>query len=308
MIINAQLVRELREKTGAGMMECKKALAESAGVIDSAIEYLRKQGLQALGKKAGRIAADGLVASRLSADKKAGSLVEVNCETDFVAKNDDFRRFAEDLAELALTQKQADVSALLAVPLKGETVADRLNRLTAKIGEKLSLRRAAIQTAVEGEKLGTYVHLGNKIGVLVKIRGNRAGENLAKDIAMHVAASHPQFLRKEDIPPEVAESEKAIYREQMKNSGKPLGGKPLGGKPPAVLEKIIEGKFAKFVGETCLNDQIFIKDPSGKKTVRQILKEVDPSLEVVAFVRYQVGEGIEKKKDDFAAEVAKMIK
>ncbi|MBI4411161.1 MAG: elongation factor Ts [Deltaproteobacteria bacterium] len=298
MLITAQLVKELREKTGAGMMECKKALGESKGNIEEAIEYLRKQGLQALSQKAGRVAADGLVASVVAPDKTAGALIEVNCETDFVAKNDDFRRFVAEAAELALAKKPSSMEALAALSMGAETVGDRLNTLVAKIGEKLSLRRFALQSAATGEKIGTYIHLGSKIGVLVRIKGNKADENLLKDIAMHVAASHPQYLNKEDIPPKVIESEKSIYREQMKDSGK----------PPQVLEKIIEGKLAKFAGEVCLNDQVFIKDPTGKKSVRQILKEVDPTLTIVSFIRYQVGEGMEKRQDDFAAEVAKMIR
>ena len=292
-------------------MECKKALGESNGNIDGAIEYLRKQGLKALSQKAGRVAADGLVASRLAGDKTAGALVEVNCETDFVAKNEDFRRFVEELAELALIKKPTGVEALSALSLGNETVAGRLNALAAKIGEKLSIRRFAVEKGASGEKIGTYIHLGSKIGVLVKIKGNKADDPLLRDIAMHVAASHPQYLSKEDIPSPVIESEKAIYREQMKDSGKPLDGakgSSFGGKPPQVLEKIIEGKLAKFVGEVCLNDQVFIKDPAGKKSVRQILKEIDPTLTIVSFVRYQVGEGIEKRKDDFVAEVAKMVK
>lgn len=292
---SAQLVKELREKTGAGFLECKKALDETGGNLDAAVEYLRKLGLKSASNKAARVAADGIVAVHLSGPR--GVLVEVNCETDFVAKNEDFRKFADDLAELVYVNPPANLEGLLAAKLNGQTVSDFQNALIVKIGEKISVRRFAVANASAGEKIGSYIHLGNKIGVLVTLKG-KVEESALKDVAMHVAASHPFYLKKSEIPAAVLSKEKEIFLEQLKSSGK----------PPAILEKIVEGKLAKFAQEVCLEEQVFIKDPSGKQSVAQSLKAIDSSLAVSSFIRYQVGEGIEKKKDDFAAEVARMAK
>ncbi|MDO8519822.1 MAG: translation elongation factor Ts, partial [Deltaproteobacteria bacterium] len=233
--MSAQAIKELREKTGAGFLECKKALDESGGDLDKAVEHLRKLGLKAASNKATRIAADGIVAVQISSDGKCGVLVEVNSETDFVAKNDDFKKFAADLASLISKNPPADLNALLASKLGGQTVTEFQNALIAKIGEKISVRRFAVLEASAGEKIGSYIHLGNKIGVLALVKGEGEGSVL-KDVAMHVAASHPLYLTKSEIPSSVLAKEKEIFMEQLKSSGKPA----------AILEKIVEGKLAKF--------------------------------------------------------------
>lgn len=298
MEISAQLVKDLREKTGAGMMDCKKALSEAKGDLDSAIEYLRKQGLKAASNKAARTATEGIIADFISADKNTVVLLEVNSETDFVAKNPELVAFASEVASLIAEKNPDTIDSLSALNLKGgKTVNDILNELIAKIGEKISLRRFIRQQATEGEKFGSYIHLGSKIGVIVALKGPKADEALARDIAMHVAASHPMHLNRTEIPQTALDKEKGIFLEQMKDSGKPAN----------VLEKIVEGKLAKYASEICLNDQVYIKDPTGKKSVSAVLKETNPDLRIVSFTRYQVGEGMEKKKDDFAAEVAKMV-
>ncbi len=295
MEITAGLVKDLREKTGAGMLECKKALTDAGGDMDVAIDNLRKKGLAAASKKADRVATEGLVVTSQNAE--GAVLLEVNCETDFVAKNDDFKKFASDLSALILSKKPATVDELATLSLNGkETVQEVLNLLVAKIGEKLSIRRFVAEKAQAGEVFGSYIHLGGKIGVVVKLKGKASAE-LAKDVAMHIAAINPLYLNKSLISADTLAREKAIYIDQMKDSGKPAN----------ILEKIIEGKLAKFASDICLVEQIFIKDPTGKKTVLQAVKEVDPAMEIVSFTRYQVGEGMEKKKDDFASEVAKMV-
>ncbi len=298
MEITAQLVKELREKTGIGMMECKKALSETGGNFDEAIEYLRKRGLQASQSKAGRVAADGIVATYLSDNAKVGVLVELNSETDFVAKNDEFIKFARGLAQYVAGKSPADVESLLSSRYQGsETVQDTINLLISKIGEKISLRRFVRCEAGAQERLGVYLHLGSKIGVLVGLSGEGSSETLVKDIAMHIAASSPSYIEKSEIPQGVLEKEKEIYREQLKGSGK----------PDSVIDKIILGKVGKYSSEVCLNDQVYVKDPTGKKSVSQILKEVNAGLKVSFFNRYQVGEGLQKRTDDFAGEVAKMV-
>lgn len=295
--MNAQLVKELREKTGVGVMECKKALAETKGNIPAAVEYLRKQGMKADSTRADHIAVDGIVASHVSPDKKLAVLLELNCETDFAAKNADFRNFAADLAVFVAGNNPASIEQLLGLKLRGsEKVSETINTLVNRIGEKISLRRFVRAEVSEPGVLGSYIHLGSKIGVLVTIKGAKVDPLIAKDIAMHVAASHPLYLENSEIPADVISREKEIYLAQLKDSGK----------SPYVLEKIVGGKMTKFASEVCLMDQIFIKDPSGKKSVRQVLNETDSSLKVVSFVRYQVGEGMEKKKDDFAASVMQM--
>lgn len=298
MMISAQAVKELREKTGAGMMECKKALAENGGDLEQALDWLRKQGLKASASKAARIATDGLVATFLSTDAKSAVLLELNCETDFVAKNEHVVAFAQATAKVVSEKNPAFAEEALGLKVPtGETIGENINLLVAKLGEKISLRRFASLQAKSG-KIGSYIHLGSKIGVLVNLEGSKLDDAILRDVAMHVAAVNPAYLNKADIPADVLAREKAIYLEQMKDSGKPA----------PVLEKILEGKIAKYASEVCLNEQIFIKDPTGKKSVSQILKELDSSLKVVQFVRYQVGEGMEKKQEDFAAEVAKMVK
>ncbi len=275
MEITAQSVKNLREITGAGMMECKKALTESNGDADAAIEYLRKQGLKASAKKADRIATEGVIAINLSADGKAAVITEVNCETDFVARGDEFIQLASDVAGLVLEKSPADEAALLALTSGSETLADRITNLVAKIGEKMTVRRFERVTAKDGQKLGQYIHMGNKIGVVVLLSGGKADEALARDVAMHVAAIDPRYLSPSDIPAEIMAKEKEIALELLKSSGK----------PPEMLEKIVGGKVAKVTGEMCLNEQLFIKDPTGKNTVSKFLKSLDPTLKVESFVR-----------------------
>ncbi|MBX7147875.1 translation elongation factor Ts [bacterium] len=299
MSITAQMVKDLREKTGAGMMECKKALNETGGDMEGAIEFLRKAGLQALSKKASRVAADGIVVTALSADKLEAVILELNCETDFVAKNDDFVAFANQAASLALSQKPGSVDELLTLKGKaGSQLSEELNTLVAKIGEKISLRRFIVKKAGANETLGSYIHMGAKIGVVVVLGGVKADDGIIRDVAMHAAAAFPQYLKRDEIPAAVIDKEREIYKEQMKDSGKPA----------EMMDKILDGKIAKFAKDVCLVDQIFIKDPTGKKSVAQVLKEVNPALFVSSFTRFQVGEGIEKKEDNFADEVAKMAK
>jgi elongation factor Ts len=297
--ITAELVKELREKTGAGMMDCKKALAESHGDIEKAIEHLRKQGIAAASKKVGRLASEGLVDIQIEGDKAV--ILEVNCETDFVAKNTEFQNFLHGISRHILKHRPAKLEDLLqqVIDGSGKTVDTFTKEMIAKIGENISIRRFALLQLKTGEKFGTYLHMGNKIGTIVKVKGDstKLTSEILKDIAMHVAAAAPRFLVRDHIPQEVRAKEKEIYLAQMKDSGK----------PPEMLEKILEGKLSKFANEVCLVEQVFIKDPTGKKSVDKHLKEADSSATIVDFIRYQVGEGMAKKEEDFAAEVAKQL-
>lgn len=286
-MITADAVKRLREQTGAGMMECKKALTESGGDFDKAVDLLRQKGLAAAAKKAGRIAAEGVIA--LNVQGTAGVLVEVNSETDFVAKNEEFQKFAADLAVIVSEKDPADVEALSGLPLGAVTVEARRQELVQKIGENLSVRRF-IRFKTSG-KIASYLH-GTRIGVIVDYQGG--DEQLGKDLAMQVAASNPLYLSRDTVPAEDLNRERAIFEAQVKESGKPAN----------VVGKIVEGKLDKFFGETCLLEQIFIKDPDGKQKVKDILK----GAAVNRFARYQVGEGIEKKKENFAEEVASQLK
>jgi len=287
MNITAEAVKKLREQTGAGMMECKKALTESNGDFDKAVDLLRQKGLAAAAKKAGRIAAEGVIA--IHVEGTTGTLVEVNSETDFVAKNEEFRKFAGDLAKLISAQNPADLKALSALTFGDTTVEGRRQELIQKIGENLSIRRF-VKFDTDG-KIASYLH-GTRIGVIVDYSGG--DEQLGKDLAMQVAAANPLYLSRETVPAENLEREKAIYEAQVKESGKPAN----------IVGKIVEGKLEKFFGETCLIEQIFIKDAEGKKKVKDILK----GAVVKRFARFQVGEGIEKKKENFAEEVASQLK
>ncbi len=285
MAITAALVKELRERTGSGMMECKKALVEVDGDIDAAIELMRKSGAAKADKKAGRVAAEGLVVFKASADGKSAAMVEVNCETDFVTKGDDFRNFSTAVAQLTLDQKPADLDALLALTMDdGETVANATKNLIAKVGENMNVRRFVCKTT-DGV-LGCYLH-GGRIGVLVELQGG--DEALAKDIAMHVAASNPACVSEADVDPELIEKEKAIFVAQAAESGK----------PPEIIEKMVGGRIKKFLKEITLTGQPFVKNPD--QTVEQLLKAAGAT--VVGFDRLEVGEGIEKKVENFAEEV-----
>jgi elongation factor Ts len=286
-MITADAVKKLREQTGAGMMECKKALTESNGDFEKAVDLLRQKGLAAAAKKAGRIAAEGVIALRV--DGTAGVLVEVNSETDFVAKNEEFRKFAGDLAELVSKQNPSDIQTLSNLTFGNATVEAKRQELIQKIGENLAVRRIA-RFETNG-KIASYLH-GTRIGVIVDYEGG--DEQLGKDLAMQVAASNPLYLSRETVPAEDLNRERAIFEAQVKESGKPAN----------VVGKIVEGKLEKFFGETCLLEQIFIKDPDGKQKVKDILK----GAVIRRFARFQVGEGIEKKKEDFAEEVASQLK
>jgi len=293
--ISANLIKEIREKTGAGVLDCKKALLESGGNLEAAIEVLRKTGAAKAEKKTGRITAEGRVEVLVKGNEAV--LVEVNCETDFVAKNEDFQKIVAGVAEQILSNKPANVEALLETSLNGQKLSEVVRNFVAKSGENTTVRRFALVQAQTGEKLGSYVHMGNKIGVVVRMKGpaDQLSAEVMRDVAMHVAAASPQYLNREAIPAEILEREKGIYKEQMKEVNK----------PPQVLEKILEGKLAKFADEVCLINQVYVKDPTGKLSVSQHLKQIHPEISVVEFVRYQVGEGLAKKNEDFAAEVAK---
>jgi elongation factor Ts len=289
--ISASMVMDLRQRTGLGMMECKKALAETGGDMAKAEDLLRVKSGAKASKAAGRIAAEGVIGLFVALDASVGAMVEVNCETDFVAKNDDFRAFAAEIAQLAAQQAPADVAALSALKLaSGETVEGRRVALVQKIGENMTVRRFARREA-KG-KLASYVH-GTKIGVLVDVEGGAAA--LGKDLAMHIAASKPMAVAREGVPAEVIEHERKIKTAQAAESGKPAN----------IAEKMVEGGVAKFIAEVTLLGQPFVKG-DGKQTVGDLLKAQGAS--VYGFDLYVVGEGIDKKKDDFAAEVAAMAK
>lgn len=297
--ITAKMVQELREKTGAGMMDCKKALNETSGDMEKAIEHLRKQGMASAGKKAGRLASEGLV--EVAIEGPVAAIVEVNSETDFVAKTPDFQNFVKAVAQHVAREKPASLEALLQQTPKGassnyETLT---KELVAKIGENISIRRFSLLQAQANEKFGAYLHMGSKIGSLVKVQGDTAklNDELLKDLAMHVAAAAPRFVHREQIPEDVKAKEREIYLAQLADSGK----------PKEMLEKIVDGKIGKFASEVCFQEQPFIKDSSGKKSVLKHLQETDPSGKVIEFVRFQVGEGMAKKEEDFAAEVAKQL-
>ncbi len=290
MAITAALVKELRERTGAGMMECKRMLVETDGDIDAAIESMRKSGAAKADKKAGRIAAEGIIALEVGADSKSAVLIEVNCETDFVAKGDDFVDFASEVVKQALSSGVTDAEALAEVALaSGASVEDTRRELIAKIGENISVRR--LERIETDGVVGAYLH-GSRIGVLVELKGG--DEALAKDIAMHVAATKPECVSESDVSAELIEKEKEIFSAQAAESGK----------PPEIIEKMVTGRIAKFLKEITLVGQPFVKDPD--QTVAKLLES--NGAEVVRFARLEVGEGIEKKEEDFVAEVMAQAK
>ena len=285
--ITASMVKELREKTDAHMMECKKALAEAEGDMVKAEEILRVKLGNKAGKAASRIAAEGIATTYISADGKSGALIEVNCETDFVAKNDDFIAFTKALAQLVVEKNPVNVEALSALPLNGSTVDEVRKGLIGKIGENMSIRRfARMQTA---NRLASYTH-GARIGVLVDYAA--ADEQVGKDVAMHIAASKPVCVSKDQVPAEKIEVERNIYTQQAAESGKPAD----------IVAKMVEGRITKFLAEITLLSQPFVKNPD--ETVEKMLKAKNAS--VAGFALFVVGEGIEKKQDDFASEVAKI--
>lgn len=293
MEITAKMVKELREMTGAGMMDCKKALQENEGNFDKAIDYLREKGMAKAVKKAGRIAAEGLVFEGVSADHKTAVVIEFNAETDFVAKNDEFKNFGKLLVETALTNPVSTVEELKAVKVGDSTIEEQLVALIAKIGENMNIRR--MQKVVTNGFVTTYNHLGGKLGVIVEMSGEMTDERLerAKGIAMHVAAMNPSFLNSAEVTTEVLEHEKEIARKQLEAEGKPA----------KIIENILVGKMRKFYEENCLVDQIYVK-AEDKETVAKFAGD----MTVLSFTRFKVGDGIEKKVEDFAAEVAAQIK
>ena len=291
--ISAGAVKDLREKTGVGMMEAKKALEEAGGDFEKAVDILRKKGLSAAAKKAARVASEGMIAASIQGGGTTGVLIEVNSETDFVSKNEEFQSFAKGLAELVAGKKPADGAALSQLLLGGENVEAKRNALVQKIGENITIRRfVCYETA---GRIAVYLH-GNRIGVMVDYTGG--DEQLGKDLAMHIAAANPQFLSRETVPADVLGRERAVYDAQAKESGKPA----------AVISKIVEGKLEKFYSDTCLVDQVYIKDPDGKLKIKDLLKKAGADIKLNRFVRYQLGEGIEKKKESFAEEVAAQLK
>ena len=289
--ITAAIVKELRERTGAGMMDCKKALVATEGDMEKAIDFLREKGLSQAAKKAGRVAAEGAVVAYVTEDGKTGAIVEVNCETDFVGKNENFQALAKSIAELIVKTNPADVDALLASEMDGKTVKDVVTEAIAKIGENISVRRFVRYESAEG-KVYSYIHGGGKIGVLVDMKGGDA--ELGKDIAMQVAAANPQFLNRDAVPASELEHEKDILTEQARNEGKPEN----------IIAKMVMGRINKYYKEVCLVDQEFIRD--GDLTISKLLKS--KNADVARFARFQLGEGIEKKQENFADEVAAFIK
>jgi elongation factor Ts len=292
MAITAALVKELRERTGSGMMECKKALVESNGDIDAAIEAMRKSGLAKADKKSDRVAAEGVIAIETSADGKRAVMIEVNSETDFVAKADDFINFVNQLSKTVLEAQPADLDALMALALNdaGESVEVVRQALVAKIGENIQIRRFELMSS-EGGVVGSYRH-GDRIGTMVKLTGGDMA--LAKDLAMHVAASRPQAVSGKDLPVELLEKERDIVVTQARDSGK----------PEAIIEKMVEGRMKKFVNEISLLGQAFVKDPD--MTVEKLVNQANAAVN--AFECFEVGEGIEKKEDNFAEEVMAQAK
>ena len=304
MQITAEMVRELREKTGAGMMDCKRALAESEGDLETAVDVLRKKGLAAAAKKSSRIASEGVVAAHVASG--SATLVEVNCETDFVAKTDDFQEFVRQVAQAVNGKGPKDVEESLLIPGEGGvSLGTMLNEKVAKIGEKISFRRFE-RFALPGDAKGvlvSYIHAGGKIGVLAEVLGAGGDDAeflaLGKDIAMQIAAANPLVVSREDVPAAEIEREKAIYREQALAAGK----------PEKVLDRIAEGKLEKYYGDFCLTEQAFIRDP--ERRVKDLLKEMAEKLAVDVrigrFARFQVGEGLTKRSDNLAVEVAKQL-
>lgn len=302
MEITASMVKDLREMTGAGMMECKKALTKTDGDIEKAVEYLREKGLASAAKKAGRVAAEGLVKTYVTEDGKQASIVEVNCETDFVALNEQFAQFAENLAKFVITSSATTVEELLAEKFDGEkTVQETLTNLIATLGENMTVRRFK-KFSVESGAIQGYIHGGGRIGVIVEAvceTESPVVAEVAKELCMQVAAANPLFLSEADVDQQSIEKEKEIYRVQALNEGK----------PEKIVEKMVEGRIKKYYKEVCLLDQPWVKDgdKSVSKLVAEKSKEVGSEITIKSFVRFERGEGIEKVVEDFATEVAKQM-
>ncbi|WP_436860645.1 translation elongation factor Ts [Staphylococcus caeli] len=292
MAISAKLVKELREKTGAGMMDCKKALTETDGDIDKAIDFLREKGIAKAAKKSDRIAAEGLVHVEERGNEAA--IVEINSETDFVARNEGFQQLVKEIAIQVLDTKVDTVEALLETNLPdGKSVDQRVKEAISTIGEKLSIRRFAIRTKTDNDAFGAYLHMGGRIGVLTVVEGSTDGE-AAKDVAMHIAAINPKYVSSEQVSEEEIAHEREVLKQQALNEGKPEN----------IVEKMVEGRLRKYLQEICAVDQNFVKDPD--QTVEAFLKSKGGKL--VDFVRYEVGEGMEKREENFADEVKGQMK
>lgn len=293
MAVTVKMVKELREKTGAGMMDCKKALVETDGDMDKAIDYLREKGIAKAAKKADRIAAEGLAAILVDGNKAV--IAEVNSETDFVAKNDNFKVVIDDILAHLLKQSPKTVEEALAQTMESAntTVEEYLNNAIAKIGEKISLRRFEVVEKADADAFGAYLHMGGRIAVLATLTGT-TDETLAKDIAMHAAAANPKYIDRTQVPEEEVEHEKEVLKQQALNEGKPEN----------IVEKMVVGRLNKFFEEICLVDQSFIKDPDQKVGKYVAAK----GAKVASFIRYEVGEGMEKREDNFAEEVMSQVK
>lgn len=291
MQITAAMVKELRERTGAGMMECKKALTQCSGDMEAAVEHMRKSGLARADKKAGRVAAEGMIAFAAADDGKSAAIVEINSETDFVAKGDDFKAFAASIAALVLEQNPADVDALNKLSLEGGAGVEVVRQeLVARIGENIQVRRFSRRSSADG-LVSAYLH-GSRIGVLVESKGGDAV--VGKDVAMHIAASRPVCVAEHDVPQDLLEKEKSIFVAQAEQSGKPAN----------IIEKMVEGRLKKYLAEVTLLGQDFVKDPD--VSVGKMLDKA--GAEVLGFSRFEVGEGIEKKTENFAEEVMAQVK
>ncbi|MBE5815183.1 MAG: elongation factor Ts [Clostridiales bacterium] len=303
--ITSQMVKELREMTQAGMMDCKKALIEADGDMDKAVEWLREKGLAAAAKKAGRIAAEGVVTSYVSADAKVGVVVEVNCETDFVAKTDNFINFAKNVAKHVAMANPADIDELMNqkfVDDESKTITDLVSDATVSIGEKISIRRFARYEAQNGV-VESYIHMGGKIGVLLQVANDNDATMAADefktfyhDVALQIAAARPSYVRPEEVPTETLENERKILRAQAMEEGK----------PEDIANRMVEGRIKKYYKDVCLLEQPFVKD--GDKSIKQVMAEtakaIGANLDLVKFERFERGEGIEKRKDNFAEEIA----
>ncbi|MFD2925551.1 translation elongation factor Ts [Halobacillus naozhouensis] len=293
MAINAKMVKELREKTGAGMMDCKKALTENDGDMEKAMEWLREKGISKAQKKADRIAAEG--AAHVVVDGNTAALFEVNCETDFVTKNDQFKTLLQELGKHLVSQKPETVEEALEQKLHGDgdKINDYITDMVAKIGEKISLRRFVIKEKTDNDAFGAYMHMGGNIGVLTVLEGS-TDETVAKDVAMHVAAVNPRYVSRDEISEEEVDSERDVLKTQALNEGK----------PEKIVEKMVEGRLNKFFEEICLLEQSFVKDPDQK-----VKKYVASSGgEIKGFTRFEVGEGMEKREENFADEVMSQVK
>jgi elongation factor Ts len=290
MAITAAMVKELRERTGAGMMECKKALVEADGDMDAAAEQMRISGLAKADKKSGRIAAEGAIGVAVADDQKSVAMVEINCETDFVAKGDEFQGFAQSVAEAVLKAAPADVDALAGLDSGGQTIENIRQEMVSKLGENIQVRRFIRHDASDG-RIGVYKH-GEKIGVVTEVSGD--SDALPRDIAMHVAASHPVCISESDVPAELLDKEKQILVAEAAESGKPAD----------IIEKMVQGRLRKYLAEITLLGQAYVKDTD--MTVEKLLKENGAATQF--FTRYEVGEGIEKKQENFADEVMAQVK